>query len=119
MKGRLVPFIERIFRLPSYRLKLIRRDAPFAGENTGMIFRKNRNKGLYKGKKISNNRNKAGNTRMDKWIHGIWIWANQLLKSSVSVERIKLFDFFGWKCILTFCIRMHNFCVFLPFCMKL
>jgi len=73
MKGSPTSFIEWVFGLPSYRLKLIRRDAPFAGENTGMVFRKNGNKVLYTGKKITNNRNKAGNTRMDKWIHGIWI----------------------------------------------
>jgi hypothetical protein len=119
MKGSPTSFIERIFGLPSYRLKLIRGNAPFAGENTCMVFRKNGNKILYKGKKITNNRNKAGNTRMDKWIHGIWIWANQVLKYSGSVGLIKLFDFFGWKSILTFYIRMHNFCIFFPFFVKL
>jgi hypothetical protein len=95
LKWRLAPFFKGVVGLPSYRLELIRGDAPLAGENTGMVFRKNGNKVLYKGKKITNNRNKAGNTRMDKWIHGIWILANQLLKNSVSVDVIKLFDFFG------------------------
>ena len=119
MKGRLVPVIERIFGLSFNRLKLIGRHTPFAGENTGMIFRKNGNKVLNKGKKITNNRNKAGITRTDKWIHGIWILANQWLKNSDSVGGIKLFDFLGWKCILTFCILTQVFCVFSLFCMKL
>ena len=115
MKGGLDSFIERIFGLSFNRLKLIGRHTPFTGENTGMIFWKNGNKVLNKGKKITNNRNKAGNTRTDKWIHGIWILANQWLKNSVSVGRIKLFDFLSWKCILTFCIRMRIFYVFFPF----
>ena len=95
MKGSPISFIEWVFWLLSYRLKLIRRNAPFARENTGMVFWENGNLVLNEAKKITNNRNKAGNTRMDKWIHGIWIWANQLLKNSVSVDVIKLFDFFG------------------------
>jgi hypothetical protein len=119
LKWRLAPFFERVVGLPSYRLELIRRHTPFASEYTCMVFWENGNLVLNKAKKITSNRNKAGNTRMDKWIHGIWIWANQVLKYSGSVGLIKLFDFFGWKSILTFYIRMHNFCIFFPFFVKL
>jgi hypothetical protein len=113
LKWRLAPFFERVVGLPSYRLELIRRHTPFASEYTCMVFWENGNLVLNEAKKITNNRNKAGNTRMDKWIHRIWIWVNQLLKNSDSVEKIKLFDFFGWCCILTFCTRIV---IFFTFC---
>ena len=95
LKWRLAPFFEGVVGLPSYRLELIRGHTPFASEYTSMVFGENGNLVLNEAKKITNNRNKAGNTRMDKWIHGIWIWFNQLLKNSDSVDSIKLFDFFG------------------------
>ena len=95
LKWRLAPFFEGVVGLPSCRLELIRRHTPFASEYTSMVFWENGNLVLNEAKKITNNRNKAGNTRMDKWIHRIWIWFNQLLKNSDSVDLIKLFDFFG------------------------
>ena len=105
LKWRFAPFFKGVVGLPSYRLELIRRHTPFASEYTCMVFRENGNQVLNIGKRFSNNRNNAGNARVVKWIHGIWILANQLLKISGSVELIKLLDFFGWKSILTFCMR--------------
>ena len=105
LKWRFAPFFERVVGLPSCRLELIRRHTPFASEYTCMVFRENGNQVLNIGKRFSNNRNNAGNARVVKWIHGIWILANQVLKISGSVELIKLLDFFGWKSILTFCMR--------------
>ena len=109
LKWRFAPFFERVVGLPSCRLELIRRHTPFASEYTCMVFWENRNLVLNKAKKITNNLNKSDNTRMDKWIHGIWIRFNQLLKNSVSVEKVKLFYFFDWCCILTFRTRIVVF----------
>lgn len=39
----LIPFLKRVFGLPSYRLELIGRHTPFAGENTSVVFRENGN----------------------------------------------------------------------------